>query len=321
MKRTITISLLVLAIVSSVLAGTLANYTTSIDTLAYGSAVGKEFIFVEDGMDTFGQGIKIAPDETVVWQFAVKNFDGNTLTETDLYYQLAFDVHATEDKQAIAPLTVTVKDENGKAIDTLSGTGTLTATGSFPLSNKGQSDAYTLEIHWPKGDSDNDFAGHEYGTSINVSASASQLAMGDQDEPTSGGDQTATSGVKVVYRTEEPWTEGAVWDPKTSSMTDGIQKHNFTVTIYNNTDEQIRDWSQMEFVLNEDIYNCWNARLADENSDTGEYRIASLGYNKTISANGSIRFEGQAIGDGLTPIASVTVNGESVQVECIYYTN
>lgn len=130
-----------------------------------------------------------------------------------------------------------------------------------------------------------------------------------------------SGGIKVVYRTEEPWVEGAVWDSKTQSMVGGTSKHNFTVTIYNNTDEAISNWDQMEFILDEDIYNCWNARLAHKDTDTGTYRIESLGYNRTIPANGSISFQGQAIGNALSPIANVVVNGVSAEVECIFYSD
>ncbi len=50
------------------------------------------------------------PAETVTWNFAVKNFDGQRITETNLHYDLAFDVVATQGKAAIASLVVTVKD-------------------------------------------------------------------------------------------------------------------------------------------------------------------------------------------------------------------
>ena len=168
--------MLILAIMSSVIAGTLANYTISIDTLAYGSAVGKEFVFLEDGMDSFANSVKIAPGETIQWQFAVKNYTDSVVTETDMYYQLSFNVKASTNKQAIAPLMITVKDENNNTVGTLAGTGTLTATGAFVLSNVGQSDAFTLLIYWPQNDAvDNNYAGTEFGSSISVSALASQV--------------------------------------------------------------------------------------------------------------------------------------------------
>ncbi len=46
MKKTLTIMLLVLAISTSLIAGTLSMYTVSIDSLAQGSVMAKEFVFV-----------------------------------------------------------------------------------------------------------------------------------------------------------------------------------------------------------------------------------------------------------------------------------
>ena len=178
MKKLLMLSLLTLAVVSSLTAGTLANYTITIDALAYGSAVGKEFIFAEEGTDTFDQGAKIAPGETVQWQFAVKNFSDSVITETNLYYRLTFGVSASADKQAIDPLIVTVKDENGRTVGQLQGTGSILSNGTFLLSDAGQADSYTLTIYWPKNDAiDAKYAGAGFGTSIHVSALASQLPI------------------------------------------------------------------------------------------------------------------------------------------------
>jgi hypothetical protein len=178
MKKLLLLSVLVLAIVSSVVAGTLANYTISIDSLAYGTVVGKEFVFIEDGMDTFSNSVKIAPGESVQWQFAVKNYSGSVVTETELYYKLTFKIQASTGKQAIDPLVVTVKDGNDNTVGMLTGTGTLSATGVFQLSNTGQDADFSLQIYWPQNDStDMHYAGSGFGTSITVSALASQLPI------------------------------------------------------------------------------------------------------------------------------------------------
>ena len=112
----------------SVTAGTLAMYTTSVDNLAQGSVCAKEFVFTGEGSGSFEQGVKIAPGETVSWQFTVRNYSGNIITETDLYYKLTFDVHASDGKSAIQPLAVTVKDENGNTVGRAAGTGRFDVT-------------------------------------------------------------------------------------------------------------------------------------------------------------------------------------------------
>jgi len=313
MKKLIIISVLILTIIGSVVAGTLSNYTTTISDIAYGSVTGKDFIFLEDGSDTFQQNVKIAPTETVIWQFAVKNYLDYIITETDLSYQLSFDVHATSGKNAIDPLIITIKDENGNIVNTLTGTGIIDVTGAFPLSAEGQSDSFTVEIYWPEDDDvDIHYAGDHYGTTINVSAVASQIPV-EEEDPEENGD------FSVVYQSKTAWTEGAYWDPNTQSLTGGTQKHNFKITITNNSEEAVTSW-QMGFTLCEDIYHNWDGVMTSKNTSTGAYIFTNPAYyNYEILPGESIHFEGQAIGDGLNPITSVSVNGQAVtDVECYY---
>ena len=108
-KKGFVIFILAFAISFAVLAGTLASYTTTLDNFASGSVVAKEFIFMEDGTDSFQQNVKIAPTDTLNWSFGVRNYNGTFVTETDLYYKLVFTASATSGKQAIEPLVITVK--------------------------------------------------------------------------------------------------------------------------------------------------------------------------------------------------------------------
>lgn len=316
MKRIIVVSVLILAIMGSVMAGTLANYTVTLDNLASGSVVGKEFVFMEDGTDTFQQGIKIAPTETVVWQFGVRNYDGNVITETNLDYDLTFDVHATDGKTAIAPLVVTVKDKDGNAVASCTGTGVMHVTGSFPLSDVGQSDTYTVEIYWPSNDAvDIGYAGDAYGTTINVSAVATQTAssqggQGGQNE------NPVQSDVTVKYEADTAWAEGGYWDAQTQSMQGETYKHKFRVTITNNSDSKIKKW-QISFKLPEEIYQVWDTVLVSSDSGTYVYEHPH-NYNIDIKPGESITFGGLAIGNGDVPITDVTVDGVTAEVENAY---
>ena len=66
MKKTLTLLLLVLAITTSLIAGTMAYYTVTLDNLVQGEVVAKEFIFVEKaGQQTLSFSDKMAPGETV----------------------------------------------------------------------------------------------------------------------------------------------------------------------------------------------------------------------------------------------------------------
>lgn len=185
MKRILIVSALVLAFATSLIAGTLAMYTTQIDHFASGSVLAKEFIFLEDGEDSFLQNVKIAPTETVTWNFAVKNYNDEAVTSTDLYYDLTFRVFATPGKSEIPPLIVNIKDSDGNVLNSITGIGELRLSGSFPLSAEKQSSTYIVEITWPSNNSiDINYAGNNFGTTVGVSATASQIPSESEPEYT-----------------------------------------------------------------------------------------------------------------------------------------
>jgi len=92
MKKQIITLALTLLLATSVVAGTLAMYTTSIDNLSEGSVVAKEFILSKGGTDTFTQNVKLAPGESEEWQFSVRNYDGNVISETAMDLDFRIDV-------------------------------------------------------------------------------------------------------------------------------------------------------------------------------------------------------------------------------------
>jgi hypothetical protein len=175
MKKRLTIFSLVLVIAISVVAGTLAMYTTTIDALASGSVVAKEFVLTEAGSDTFAQNVKISPAETVTWQFGVQNYNGAIVSETAMDLTFAIDVTAATGKAAIAPLVVTVKDASNNIVGTQTGTGEISFTDSFPLSGTGQSKTYTVQINWPSNNAvDINYAGSGFGTALAVTVTGTQ---------------------------------------------------------------------------------------------------------------------------------------------------
>ena len=305
MKKILIVSFLVLAIVASVLAGTLANYTISVDQLATGSVVGKEFIFLKDGADTFQQGIKIAPTEDVVWQFAVKNYNNNAITETDLYYKLTFDVHATSSKSAIDPLVIKVKDSNGNVIKSVTGTGKMEVTGAFPHSAQGQKSTYTVDIYWPSNDAvDINYAGGNYSTTIDVSAVASQVPFGSDTPPPPPAQNDAT----IKFETTAAWQNGGSGGPY------GYQ---FLITITNNSDKSIDKW-RFDFLLEDQISSYWNVNSVG-NLGAGQYKFVHPDhYNINIDPGQSVTFGGIGIGHGDKPLTSAKINGKDADVSNIY---
>ncbi|UWG95381.1 cellulose-binding domain-containing protein [Dehalobacter sp. DCM] len=302
MRKIILLSILLLTILSSVVAGTLAMYTTSIDNLADGSVVAKEFIFLGDGTDTFQQGIKIAPSETVSWRFKVKNYQNQVITETDLYYKLTFNVQSSPGKNAITPLKVIIKDGNGNTLNSIDGVGTLDVLGTFPLAAAGQFKDYIVEIQWP-GNRQNDinYAGSNFGTTVNVAAVASQVPLTGSDHENS----PQQKQVSVKYETTVPWQNG--------------QSHNYQyqykITVTNNTLTPITSWN-MAFSLttNRLSDNYWNAVLVS-NSPQGSYTFGNPNYNNTatdtIQPGQSISFGGIAKGMGNEAIQNILIGGSN----------
>ncbi len=175
MKRTLMIFSLVLVIAVSLIAGTLAVYTTTIDNIAAGSVVAKEFVLTENGSDTFVQNVKIAPTETVNWQFGVKNYEGTTISETAMDLDFRIDIGAAADMAAIDSLVVTVKNEAGQVVGTKTGTGTIVFKDGFGLSNAGQNHIYTVETNWPSNNAtDINYAGTGHGNAMTVTVTGTQ---------------------------------------------------------------------------------------------------------------------------------------------------
>ena len=204
MKKTLTIVALILAITVSLIAGTMSYYSITIDKLAEGSVVAKEFILLKEGSDTFAKDVKIAPGETVTWEFSIKNFDESRVSETAMALDIEVELEATDGKSAITPLNVQIKenttrmgDAEGLSIlrindaaglrirDSISGSGTINYSDYFKLDEKGQTKTYQVIVTWPGerlGQSGEDkpawddikYAGHEFGSTVSVKVTGTQ---------------------------------------------------------------------------------------------------------------------------------------------------
>lgn len=185
MKKTLTLFALVLVIAMSIIAGTLAVYTTKLSNFAVGSVVAKEFILTENGSDTFVTNVKIAPTEKVGWTFGVKNYNDAITTETGMSLSFKIVLANTSGKGAITPLTVSVKDSQGSSVNLSNdGSGGYTFTDSFPFTehdgNK-QAKTFTVTVEWPSADTeaenarDSALIGPGFGTDIAVSVTGTQI--------------------------------------------------------------------------------------------------------------------------------------------------
>lgn len=185
MKRVLVVTALVLVISISLVAGTLAMYVIELDDLAEGSVVAKEFILEPGDTDIFEDDVKIAPGETVDWKFSVKNYNGTIVSETAMDLDFAIELAAADEKDAIEPLVVTVKDEDEAAITLVQGlnSGAWTFTDEFGLNETGQEKSYTVSIAWPwetEDVDDIDYAGAGNATAVKVSVTGTQAATSSQ---------------------------------------------------------------------------------------------------------------------------------------------
>lgn len=322
MKKILPALLLILAIASSLLAGTIAFYTTSVD-IAAGSVTAKEFIFLGDDSQSFTHNASIAPSETVDWSFTVKNYEDSLITETDQYYKLIFSVTGAEGKKPIEPLVVEVVDGAGKVRNSFTGPGNFEILDKFPLETKGQSHSYRVVLHWPSGNNDTAYAGNQYGSAVTVKAIASQVPFGstpvepvepEETDPVETDpidpEETGTSDYHVIFDTYN-------LNHETSS---DRHRYDFKITIQNNSTEDVKNWEldfNLEAVTQHHLYDALSKSF-DEN--TGRFVYANpLNHNKEIVAGGTISFGGGYIsldGQVHTP-EQVTVNGQPATVEVI----
>lgn len=316
MKRIITISLLILAIVSSLLAGTMAYYTTTVDNLATGSVTAKEFIFLSEAEQFFTVTEKIAPSETVRWSFKIMNHKGTAVTETEQYYKLTFDVTAAENKLAIDPLVVTVKDDGGNTLHSVTGTDVFNLFNSFTLNGEKQTREYFVEMHWPAdGTNDSAYAGNKFGTAIKVSAVASQAPFNESGQPQDPqnpedpqnpdpGQPQDERDIRVTYQVTKRWNSG---NPEQAQPYFEAE-----ITIDNLSEQPIQNWNITFDLPNIQLENIWETRHDILSSDSHRF-LHPENYNKDILAGSPVSFGYNGQGTGESP-QNVKVNGQEVQL-------
>ena len=182
MKKTLLIVALVLAITTSIIAGTMAYYTITLDDLVKGDVVAREFILKSGKTENYEFSEQIEPGQIIKKTFAVKNFDDNAISETGM--DLKFEVNVQGGKYSlIQPLKYSILDKSGNELvapESTKGEGSLNLTfaDNFPLENVGQTKTYTLVIEWPgvtENVNDIDYAGSRHGATITVSVTGTQV--------------------------------------------------------------------------------------------------------------------------------------------------
>lgn len=176
MKKLLLMSALVLTIVASMVSGTLAAYTVTLNPIASGSAMAKNFKLTGEGEDNFTTDVLIAPSETIYMDFTVSNNDGSITSEVPMDLSISVTFAAATGKSIIVPLTAKVTTiDNATTLSTGSltnGAGVLSVTDAFGTT--AATNTYRVAITWPSAAGDIAYAGHSFGTAVTVSVTGTQ---------------------------------------------------------------------------------------------------------------------------------------------------
>ena len=178
MKKTLAIVALILAISVSLIAGTVSYYTTTLEALTAGEVTAKEFILVEGGSQTETAALKIAPGEKVTFDFAVKNNEGELITETDMEVSFTVELVKNGQLEVIEPLKISsVKCDvwGYPVLEAKDGVYTDSSTFKAEVRDK---KTYKITVEWPwetDGVNDIEFAGAGYGAAVQVVVTGTQV--------------------------------------------------------------------------------------------------------------------------------------------------
>lgn len=148
MKKLLLTVALVLAVVTSLVAGTMASYTQTLDTSS-GTITAKKFALTDSMSANFTQSLKIAPGGTYAYTVTIKN-DG----EVDATIVMNASLVAATGKNAIQSLVVTGVSGLSNILGTVAGDGksvALTTAGNTTTGvlKAGQSATVTFNLKWP----------------------------------------------------------------------------------------------------------------------------------------------------------------------------
>lgn len=180
MKKALITGSLILAIASSLVAGTLATYTKTLSPIT-GEVAAKEFYIGTN--ETYFPNIKLAPSEKTEWTFNVVNFkdsETNVVNEVDTDMTISLNVTAKNGNEAIDGLNVSIYDDNSNQLGTTvvkDGQMSFNVEKAF-LANTKSTQSFKLVADWKNpsaGDiSDTQNAENNNATSIGVTVTGTQ---------------------------------------------------------------------------------------------------------------------------------------------------
>ncbi len=126
----------------SMLGVTMSSYVKELQLFGDGWMGPKYFAF---DMDSSGDMQDLAPGETVDYDFSVRNFDNNGVTQVPLHVAIEIDYPAQLAGTGVIQSELL---QGGSALASDLGNGKLAATGSTMPANTATTDTYTLSLTW-----------------------------------------------------------------------------------------------------------------------------------------------------------------------------
>jgi len=143
MKKTLFVLVLVLTIVSSLVAGTLATYTKTLEPME-GEVTAKQFYI--GATETAFADVKLAPSEETSWDFSVINYQGDVATEVDMDLNIVVNVDGDIDGLKVA----LYEGETKLGEVTKEGTFNVNIDKAFNKNVKEQRD-FSVKVLWKNG--------------------------------------------------------------------------------------------------------------------------------------------------------------------------
>ncbi|MEG2187086.1 MAG: hypothetical protein RR085_07160 [Clostridia bacterium] len=155
-KKTLLMTLLVLAIVTALSAGTLAVYTSTVDVTT--DDITAKTFFINAKKNEVKQFVaKMAPGEKISYAFDVSNAEGGAVSEVPLIVSTVLDVK--DDFYKVFPgAEITMRQNTNAETRVYSATSKPDAlVTKMPLQAQAQTQSWILDIYWP---ADGDNAAH-----------------------------------------------------------------------------------------------------------------------------------------------------------------
>ncbi|MDD4832503.1 MAG: hypothetical protein PHI78_02390 [Clostridia bacterium] len=223
MKKSLVLILLALIIVSTMVSGSLAVYTTS-QEITSGDISAKLLIFEINKISGFDQSLEIAPTESYTYIFNITNTKGYAVSQVAIDATITVSLGAADGKTAIGNLVAEIYSDGVKIADipVTDGVGSIDLTKHFDLT--AETFEYEVVITWISSADDNLYMGSSYGSVLTVNGVAVQ---GDVNEGGGGEEE------------EDP-------DPLMKQISDYLFQNRYTIfnttrnfTIYYNSNDGV----------------------------------------------------------------------------------